>query len=59
MQQGSFITFLLYDLYALQMFIIYRRPIALRSSTIGIWYNILEVLGYLAIVANVIINYTT
>ena len=33
---------------------IFRRPIAFRSSTIGIWFNILEVLAYLAIVANVI-----
>lgn len=30
-----------------------RRPIAFRSSTIGIWFNILQVLAYLAIVANV------
>ncbi|CAF0838974.1 unnamed protein product [Rotaria sp. Silwood1] len=29
-----------------------RRPIAFRSSTIGIWFNILQVLAYLAIVAN-------
>lgn len=33
--------------------IYFRRPIAFRSSTIGIWFNILEVLAYLAIVANV------
>jgi hypothetical protein len=30
-----------------------RRPIAFRSSTIGIWFPILQVLAYLAIVANV------
>jgi anoctamin-7 len=30
-----------------------RRPIAFRSSTIGIWFNILQVLAYLAIVVNV------
>lgn len=35
---------------------IFRRPIAFRSSTIGIWFNILEVLAYLAIVANVTAN---
>ncbi|CAF3489064.1 unnamed protein product [Rotaria socialis] len=29
-----------------------RRPIAFRSSTIGIWFNILQSLAYLAIVAN-------
>ncbi|CAF2057104.1 unnamed protein product [Rotaria magnacalcarata] len=29
-----------------------RRPIAFRSSTIGIWFNILQILAYLAIVAN-------
>ena len=31
----------------------FRRPIAFRSSTIGIWFEILQVLAYLAIVANV------
>ncbi|CAF1280566.1 unnamed protein product [Adineta steineri] len=29
-----------------------RRPIAFRSSTIGIWFHILQILAYLAIVAN-------
>ncbi|CAF1002327.1 unnamed protein product [Adineta ricciae] len=29
-----------------------RRPIAFRASTIGIWFSILEVLAYLAIIAN-------
>ncbi|CAF4012929.1 unnamed protein product [Rotaria sordida] len=32
-----------------------RRPIAFRSSTIGIWFNILQILAYLAIVANAFI----
>jgi len=30
-----------------------RRPIAFRSATIGIWFYILDVLAYLAIIANV------
>lgn len=30
-----------------------RRPIAFRAASIGIWFQILEVLSYLAIVGNV------
>lgn len=31
----------------------YRRPVAQRAQDIGIWFTILEVITYLAVISNV------
>lgn len=31
----------------------YRRPVAERAQNIGVWFNILEALSHLSVIANV------
>lgn len=35
----------------------YRRPVAERAQNIGVWFNILEALSHLSVIANVSKNY--